>query len=178
MPVKKPQLPAEQRRKAVLTAYVTEDEYARIVESSEKACMTVSEFARRVCTGVKIESREDQKARLELLKVNADLGRLGGLLKQALAEGHSKSAVIGLLHKIDRVQAELKRRSERYENDEKRRDCELYQGICRMVGTNRLKVWVLAALMLSLLAFVEICAGNPQLSWLMGWSWLFPFWRP
>ena len=108
MPVKKPQLPAEQRRKAVLTAYVTEDEYARIVESSEKACMTVSEFARRVCTGVKIESREDQKARLELLKVNADLGRLGGLLKQALAEGHSKSAVIGLLHKIDRVQAELK----------------------------------------------------------------------
>ncbi len=108
MPVRKPQLPAEQRRKAVLTAYVTEDEYARIVESSEKACMTVSEFARRVCTGVKIESREDQKARLELLKVNADLGRLGGLLKQALAEGHSKSAVIGLLHKIDRVQAELK----------------------------------------------------------------------
>ncbi len=108
MPVKKPQLPAEQRRKAVLTAYVTEDEYARIVESSEKACMTVSEFARRVCTGVKIESREDQKARLELLKVNADLGRLGGLLKQALAEGHSKSAVIGLLHQIDVVQAELR----------------------------------------------------------------------
>ena len=43
---------------------------------------------------------------------------------------------------------------------------------------NRLKVWALAMLMVPLLAFVEICAGSPLLSWLMGWSWLFPFWRP
>lgn len=43
---------------------------------------------------------------------------------------------------------------------------------------NRLKVWALAMLMVPLLAFVEVYADSPLISWLMGWSWLFPFWRP
>ena len=75
--------------------------------SSERAGLSMSEFARRVCLGFRIESREDQQARRELLKVNADLGRLGGLLKQALASDH-KEQIYGLLHKIDQAQAELK----------------------------------------------------------------------
>ena len=48
-----------------------------------------------------------QQARRELLKVNADLGRLGGMLKQALVSGH-KEQIYGLLHKIDQLQASLK----------------------------------------------------------------------
>lgn len=95
------------RRKKVLTAYITEMEYGEITASSARAGLSLSEFVRRVCLGNRIISREDQQARRELLKINADLGRLGGLLKQALSQGH-KESIYGLLHKIDQVQALLK----------------------------------------------------------------------
>lgn len=101
---------AEARRKARrsdrIQAYVTPEEFELIMASSKRAGLSISEFARRVCLGFRVESREDQQARRELLKVNADLGRLGGLLKQTLASGH-KEQIYGLLHKIDQAQAEL-----------------------------------------------------------------------
>lgn len=95
------------RRTEQIKAYVTPAEFTLIMESSDRAGLSLSEFARRVCLGFRVESREDQQARRELLKVNADLGRLGGLLKQALASGH-KEQIYGLLHKIDQLQASLK----------------------------------------------------------------------
>ena len=70
------------RRSDRIQAYVTPEEFALIMASSERAGLSMSEFARRVCLGFRIESREDQQARRELLKVNADLGRLGGLLSK------------------------------------------------------------------------------------------------
>ncbi len=95
------------KRTGQIKAYVTPQEFTLIMESSERAGLSMSEFARRVCLGFRVESREDRQARRELLKVNADLGRLGGLLKQALASGH-KEQIYGLLHKIDQLQANLK----------------------------------------------------------------------
>lgn len=95
------------KRTERLQAYVTPEEFTLIVESSQRAGLTLSEFARRVCLGSRVESREDQQARRELLKANADLGRLGGLLKQTLACGH-KEQIYGLLHKIDQLQENLK----------------------------------------------------------------------
>ncbi len=95
------------RRTERLQAYVTPEEFTLIMESSERAGLSMSEFARRVCLGMRVESREDHQARRELLKVNADLGRLGGLLKQMLATGH-KEQIYGLLHKIDILQSNLK----------------------------------------------------------------------
>ena len=98
------------RRTEQIKAYVTPEEFTLIMESSDRAGLSMSEFARRVCLGFRVESREDQQARRELQKVNADLGRLGGLLKQALVSGH-KEQIYGLLHKIDQLQASLKVRS-------------------------------------------------------------------
>lgn len=95
------------KRSALIKSYITPEEFTFIMESSDRAGLTLSEFARRVCLGLRIESREDQQARRELLKVNADLGRLGGLLKQTLAAGH-KEQVYGLLRNIDQLQADLK----------------------------------------------------------------------
>ena len=95
------------RRTEQIKAYVTPEEFTLIMESSDRAGLSMSEFARRVCLGFRVESQEDQQARRELLKVNADLGRLGGLLKQTLASGH-KEQICGLLHKIDQLQASLK----------------------------------------------------------------------
>ena len=96
------------RRSAMLKSYLTPEELDQVIEVSARAQLSLSEFVRRVCLGIRIESREDQQARLELLRVYADLGRLGGLLKQALAEGHDKVSVIRLLRQIDQTQAELR----------------------------------------------------------------------
>ena len=93
----RPKLPDTQKRGRSITVNLTMEEYGEILESSQRAGLSLSEFARRVCLGQRIESREDQQARRELLKVNADLGRLGGLLKQALSQGHSRDQVYGLL---------------------------------------------------------------------------------
>lgn len=92
----------------MLKSYLTPEELDQVIEVSARAQLSLSEFVRRVCLGIRIESREDQQARLELLRVHADLGRLGGLLKQALAEGHDKVSVIRLLRQIDQTQAELR----------------------------------------------------------------------
>lgn len=102
-----PEAAEKPKRTEQIKAYVTPEEFTLILEFSERAGLTLSEFARRVCLGFRVESREDRQARRELLKVNADLGRLGGLLKQALASGH-KEQIYGLLHKIDQLQANLK----------------------------------------------------------------------
>ena len=61
------------RRTEQVKAYVTPEEFTLIMESSERAGLSLSEFARRVCLGFRVESREDQQARRELLKVNANL---------------------------------------------------------------------------------------------------------
>lgn len=96
------------RRSAVLKSYLTPEELDQVIKISARAQLSLSEFVRRVCLGIRIESREDQQARLGLLRVHADLGRLGGLLKQALAEGHDRVSVIRLLRQIDQAQVELR----------------------------------------------------------------------
>lgn len=106
----RPKLAENRRRIRGIRIHLNMEEYGEILESSQRAGLSLSEFARRVCLGQRIESREDQQARRELLKVNADLGRLGGLLKQALSQGHSRDQVYGLLRGIDQLQKALKER--------------------------------------------------------------------
>ena len=106
----RPKLAENRRRSQNITMNVNMEEYGEILASSQRAGLSLSEFARKVCLGSRVESREDQQARRELLKVNADLGRLGGLLKQALSQGHSRERIHGLLHGIDQLQKALKER--------------------------------------------------------------------
>lgn len=95
------------RRKFLLKSYVTEEEFERIMAASDLASLSLSEYVRRICLGVKVESRDDQQARRDLLKISADLGRLGGLLKQAIAAGQDKATVSAMLRGIDKTRAEL-----------------------------------------------------------------------
>lgn len=98
------------KRSEQIKSYVTPEEFASVMQSSQRAGLSLSEFVRRVCLGMRIESREDQQARRELLKVNADLGRLGGLLKQTIAAGYNKERISNLLHRIDQSQNMLKQK--------------------------------------------------------------------
>lgn len=95
-------------RKNILKVYLTDGEYDEILESSKKAGLSLSTFAQKVCLGSRVLSKEDKQARLELLKINSDLGRLGGLLKQAISISGNKTEIKNILHNIRLLQENLK----------------------------------------------------------------------
>jgi len=100
-------------KKAVLKTYLTPEEYKRIQEHADRAGLSLSTFAKRVCLGQPTPSLEKQHARRDLLKVNADLGRLGGLFKLCLSETDTPIRAMHLevrrvLREIEARQRELK----------------------------------------------------------------------
>ncbi len=98
----------KEKRKHIIKTYITEDEYAEIIDTSNRSGLSISEFVRRICLGSVVPSREDALARRELLKVNADLGRLGGLLKQSITATGERESIRPLLKEIELLQLELK----------------------------------------------------------------------
>jgi len=98
-------MPSKKKRIAV---YIGPEEYNRIQESAQKAKLSLSTFCKRVCTGIPVPGLEHQQAVKDILKANADLARLGGLLKLALSEGGDKLALPKLLREIDAGQSVLK----------------------------------------------------------------------
>lgn len=91
-----------------MRVYLSDEEYDNIKNSSKRAKLSISTFARKVCLGSEVVSREDVEARRDLYRVHADLGRLGGLFKLALSEKVSPDEVRPLLREIERRQLELK----------------------------------------------------------------------
>jgi hypothetical protein len=73
-------------KKDVIWVYVTSEEHQMIMDSAAKSGLSLSTFAKRVCLGIHVESKVDSRAVLDLVKVNADMGRVGGLLKLWLTE--------------------------------------------------------------------------------------------
>ena len=99
------------KREIILKSYVTKKEYSQIKELAKQTGFSVSEYIRRILNGQRIESRLDQQAFLCALKVNADLGRLGGLFKYYLAQGFKNvppGEIRTLLHDIEDRQRQLK----------------------------------------------------------------------
>ena len=72
--------------KVVVKAYITPEEFNAMKENAVRARLSVSSYIRAVCLGHEVRSSTDKSGILELAKVNADLGRLGGLFKLALSE--------------------------------------------------------------------------------------------
>jgi len=96
-------------RKTVKT-YLTPEEYGQVTAMAVQAGLSVSTFMKRVCLGQEVRSKEDQQVVISLHKTNADLGRLGGLFKLALASGQSRGLTFecrGLLRQIEKSQAEV-----------------------------------------------------------------------
>jgi hypothetical protein len=94
-------------KKNVLKTYLTPQEYAEVKVSANKAGLSLSTFSKRVCLGYFVPSLEHQEARIELRRLKGDLGRLGGLVKQALAHGADRQTVHHLLHELDARQREI-----------------------------------------------------------------------
>jgi hypothetical protein len=76
---------AKTRRESTpVKVWVTAAEKAAISEKAAAHSMSASAYLRALGLALPIESTVDQRAVLELLKINADLGRLGGLIKMWL----------------------------------------------------------------------------------------------
>jgi hypothetical protein len=95
-----------------LKAFVSPEERLEIETKANTAGLPVSAYLRAAALGLKIESAHDQHAILALLKLNADQGRLGGLLKLWLAtragEGAGTADVRKLLREIEALQIKLR----------------------------------------------------------------------
>lgn len=95
-------------KKPAMKVYVTPEEYREVIESADRACLSVSTYVRRVCLGMPTPTFEKQKAVRELLGVNADLGRLGGLLKMWLMdEDRNQREAERLLRELQQIKALL-----------------------------------------------------------------------
>ena len=99
------------RRQRVLRVVVDADEADRIAALAKAADHSVSGYLRRVGLGAPPKPVLDQQLVLELIKINGDQGRLGGLLKLWLSErpgaGASAFDVRKLLRQVEATQTLL-----------------------------------------------------------------------
>ena len=96
-------------KKKAVTTYLTAEEYENVKTWAERACLTLSTFMRKMSQGQPVKSLEPQMYRLEIRRLRADLGRLGGLFKLCLMENKGPDHELRrLLREIDMRQMELK----------------------------------------------------------------------
>ncbi len=62
------------------------DEEIQIKSNAVSAGLSIAEYLRRISLGYQIQSAVDKDYVLQLSKINADMGRLGGLLKLWLTQ--------------------------------------------------------------------------------------------
>lgn len=107
----KPQAGQPRDRVNHLQVTVNAEERERIKARAAAASLSVSAYLRAAGLGQTIRSTLDHGTVMELAKVNADQGRLGGLLKLWLVErpgnGAAARDVRALLDRISEVQGKL-----------------------------------------------------------------------
>ena len=95
-----------------IKVYVTLEERRRLMEQARNCDLSVSAYLRQLGTRHELKSTLDAQAVLSLIKVNADQGRLGGLLKLWLTDrpgaGVAVFDVRRLLCEIEAAQGELR----------------------------------------------------------------------
>jgi hypothetical protein len=100
-------------RKRPLKVVVSATERARIEAVAERCRLSVSSYLRTVGLGYEPTSRFDREHFRELVKLHADQGRLGGLLKLWLSEKKGEGAPVknvrSLLEQIESCQMQIAR---------------------------------------------------------------------
>lgn len=91
---------------------VLPNEEIEIKTNAAKAGLTTAEYLRRLGLGYQIRGLIDKQHILELSKINADLGRLGGLLKLWLSKDERVAhfdlrTIRALLNRIGNTQDDL-----------------------------------------------------------------------
>ncbi|MBL5913922.1 conjugal transfer transcriptional regulator TraJ [Enterobacter asburiae] len=101
------------KNSAPIKVYCLPEEKMQIEANAAAAGLSVAAYLRKVGMGYDVESMVDIKQVNELSRVNADLGRLGGLLKLWLANDprtvdFSPALIRTLLAKIESTRQELR----------------------------------------------------------------------
>jgi hypothetical protein len=106
------QPPARRDKARPVKVYLSPQERAALEEKAANTGLPLAVFLRNAGLNIRITSVLDHKAILAMLKVNADQGRLGGLLKLCLASGPAEAAPAGelrrLLQEIEHAQRTLR----------------------------------------------------------------------
>lgn len=84
----------------ILKRYVLAEEFNAISQKAYRANLSNSAFVKKVCLGYQIHSKTDDRAVLALIEANAQIGRLGGLLKKHLASNPNNAEIRGVLHEM------------------------------------------------------------------------------
>ena len=93
-----------------IKVWVTPEEKAAIAAKADAHSLSASSYLRRLGLALPVESTIDQRAVLDLVKINADLGRFGGLIKMWLttnADFESLSAQ-GLQRKLENTLSDVR----------------------------------------------------------------------
>jgi hypothetical protein len=109
--------PMSRRRDRDLRVPVRPEE-AQVIEAQARAVgMTIAAYLRAVGTGYQPRAIVDRDRVNEMLRINGDLGRLGGLLKLWLSDdaklaavdhGQIRQVILSALRRIEENQAELR----------------------------------------------------------------------
>jgi len=76
----------EVKREAFIWSRVTPEEKTEVSALAEQARLSVSELVRRLVLGKQLPDVHRHEAVIEMVKINADLARLGNLLRMALMD--------------------------------------------------------------------------------------------
>lgn len=101
--------PTPPNKRLTVKTYWLPEEKAAGIAKADKLGLSLSEFVRRLALGTPLPRPGNAEQVRDLLKVNADLARLGNLLKLALDEEQS-IAVLKLADEIQTTQALLKQK--------------------------------------------------------------------
>jgi hypothetical protein len=91
---------------------VREEEDAQIRSQAEKCGISISSYLRTLGLGYEPKSITDNEKVQELVRINGDLGRLGGLLKLWLSDDRraahfNKKIIIGILRDIEDTRSQM-----------------------------------------------------------------------
>src|SRR5271166_5292606 len=103
--------PVRRDKAKPVKVYLSPTERAGLEEKAAATGLPIAVYLRNVGLGIAVPSILDHKAVLALLKVNADLGRLGGLLKLWLSGGRAGAPATEtrrLLYDIEATQKTLR----------------------------------------------------------------------
>jgi hypothetical protein len=116
--VKEPDVSSKRRRRQrYLHIRVHAEEAEAIAAQARAVGMTVGAYVRAVAAGYQPRAIVDRERVHEMLRVNGDLGRLGGLLKLWLSDdaklnqfdrGQVRQAILAALRRIDENQGALR----------------------------------------------------------------------
>lgn len=95
-------------RQRGLKVYLSDLDRVLIEEKAGSYNLSVSSYLRKTGLGYRPKPTLDHKAALELIKVNGDLGRLGGLLKLWLSEREGEGAeAIEIRHVLKSIESTM-----------------------------------------------------------------------